>query len=179
MWTGQLWLQCGLVVQRIPTAHSQQGHATLSPRRQVTWQLQKRACNRGPDLHESRLLRCSNHPAAQAKASTCREIVGPPTRCPGLRRCPGPWQSRGKRRFGLVLVGRVGADSISFVFIFRVCRRIQKAPMSFPVGQQMSRCDGRREGSVNLSGKFGKKRQTLGVFLATPWRSLSVNPRGW
>lgn len=90
-----------------------------------------------------------------SEASTCREIVGPPTRCP--RRCPGPWQSRGRRRFGLVFVGRVGADSISFVFIFRVCRRIQKAPTSFPVGQQLSRCDGRREGFVNLSWKFGKK----------------------
>lgn len=63
-----------------------------------------------------------------------------------------------------MLVGRVGADSISFVLIFRVCRRIQKAPTSFPVGQQMSRCDGRKEGSVNLSGKFGKKHKRSAFF---------------
>lgn len=52
------------------------------------------------------------------------------SRTPG--RCPGPWQSRGRRRFGLVLVGRVGADSISFMFIFRVCRRIQKGSHVVP-----------------------------------------------
>lgn len=52
------------------------------------------------------------------------------SRTPG--RCPGPWQSRGRRRFGLVLVGRVGADSISFVFIFRVHRRIQKGSHVVP-----------------------------------------------
>lgn len=56
-----------------------------SPHRQVTWQLQKRACSRGPDLHKVPLPFVLQPPCRPSEASTCREIVGPPTRCPRLQ----------------------------------------------------------------------------------------------
>lgn len=144
--TEQLWLRCGLVVERNQTAHSHQRHATLSPHRQVTWQLQKRACSRGPDLHQVPLPSVLQPPCRPSEASTCREIVGPPTRCPGLQGgVPGLGNRGGDGDLASCLVGRVGADSISFVFIFRVHRRIQKG--SHVVPGRVSHChdcDGRR-----------------------------------
>lgn len=126
--------ECGCSAVRLCNEFRQVTLAVMPlspPHRQVTWQLQKRACSRGPDLHTSPAsfdAPTNLPPMRTLKASTCREIVGPPTRCPRTPgRCPGPWQSRGRRRFGLVFSrASRGGFHQPIVFNFRVCSENSK-----------------------------------------------------
>lgn len=140
MCTEQLWLQCGLVMQRIQTAHSHQRHATLSPHRQVTWQLQKRACSRGPDLHQVPLPSMLQPPCRPSEASTCREIVGPPTRFPGLQGgVPGLGNRGGDGDLASCWSGESGRIPYPLCSFLEFIGEFKRAPTSSPVRQLLSR----------------------------------------
>lgn len=158
--------QCGLVVQRIQTARPQR-HATSSPHRQVTWQLQKRACSSGPDLHKSRFLRCSNHPAAQAKPPLAARSRVHPHAVPGG--VPGLGNRGGDGDLASCCSGESGripaplSSFLEFVGEFK-----KRATTSLPACQQVSRRDGRRQGLGQPLMEVRQKKQTVGVLARPP-----------
>lgn len=75
------------------------------------------------------LVSSSSHPS---ETSTCREIVGPPTRL--SRRCPGLGNRGGDGDLASCLLGRLGADSLFFCSFIEFVGYFKRST-SLPVSQ--------------------------------------------
>lgn len=129
--------------------------------------------------------------SSQSPASFCAPTTLPPKRSLHLPRdrgsthtlsttpggVPGLGNRGGDGDLASCLSGESGRIPSPLCSFLEFVGEFKRAPTSFPVGQQLSRCDGRREGLVDLAGRFGKKTQTVGV-LAPPM-TIALGKASW